>query len=385
MGLLDLFKQKVVPQNADATSTSNEEAIQNKSISQPLINNENASYIVRGKISEDKIHLGSYISNPGDREDCYLVFEDNIWYIQSEALWPVHRGASNGGQRKNALDSGYFVFNDILTIDDLLSHIYRGNLKPCRAQLQTHTDILSLLSKLIEEKTAPNYIINGLSLLWDYNRDHSGVVIHKCFSSDQDTIEIPEIIENYPVVALGHRSFVDNSCRKLILPSTIREINGISGCSNITEILIPEAAEKCCPFLNCVSLKNIFVSEKNKNFRSIDGVLYTYDLKTLVRCPQGRSGKIILPDVTTTLDSWSFSKCQHLTSVTFSNVLAKIGMYAFKNCKNISEFILPDSVAEISWGAFANIDRYRIICKEGSFAYNYLVKNFSNPYWRGNH
>lgn len=380
MGLLDLFKKKVVPQNADTTSTSNEEAIQNKSITQPLINNENASYIVRGKISEDKIHLGSYFFNPADREDCYLVFEDNIWYIQSEVQW-----YNIGGQTKDALDSGYFVCNDILTIDDLLSHIYSGSLKPCREQLQTHTDILSLLSKLIEEKTTPNYIINGLSLLWDYNRDHSGVVIHKCFSSNQDKIEIPEMIENYPVVALGGRSFVDNSCRKLILPSTIREIAGIFCCSNITEILIPEAAEKCDPFLGCVSLKNIFVSEKNKNFRSIDGVLYTYDLKTLVRCPQGRSGKIILPDVTTTLDDYSFSNCQHLTGVTFSNVLAKIGMNAFENCKNISEFILPDSVAEISWGAFANIDRYRIICKEGSFAYNYLEKNFSNPYWHGNY
>ena len=42
---------------------------------------EEPTYFVRGKLSDGKIHLGSYFLNPGDREDCYLIFEDNRWCI----------------------------------------------------------------------------------------------------------------------------------------------------------------------------------------------------------------------------------------------------------------------------------------------------------------
>lgn len=386
MRVFDIFKKKATVQPATNNSVKSEKMAmqaQDDRATELSAHSKEPKHIVRGKLSNNKIHLGSYILNPGDREDCYLIFEDERWYIQSEALWPVHRGASNGGQSKNALDTGYLIFNNIFTLEDLLLNIYRGNLKPCREQLQAHPEVLMLLDELVKAKTAPNYIADGISLLWDYDKQHDGIVIHKCFSMNIDVIEIPEIIENYPVVAFGHRAFVDIPCSKLILPSTINELNGISGCKNITEITIPDSTEKCCAFLGCVSLENIYVSDRNKNFCSIDGVLYTRDLKTIVRCPEGKTGTIIMSDETTNLDSWSFANCQHLTAISFSNVLAKIGMDAFKNCKNITELILPDSIDSISWGAFANIERNKIVCKEGSYAHDYLEKNFSNPYWHG--
>ena len=74
----------------------------------------------------------------------------------------------------------------------------------------------------------------------------------------------------------------------------------------------------------------IDISPKNKYYTSIDGIIYTADKKTLVRCPIGRTGKVIIPDGVTA-----------------------IGRDAFRFCK-ISEAVIPDSVTEVGAEAFAD-------------------------------
>ncbi len=341
------------------------------------------SYAVHGKLTDEKIHLGSYFLNPGDREECYLVFTEDMWHLQEDAVWPVHRGASNGGQSKNKLGANYFINNNIYTLDDLLSQIYRGNLAPCREIIQKHNDVLMLLEELVKKNSAPNYMFDDISLLIDFNDEHTGIIIHKCFSTEKDIINIPDFIENFPVVAFGNRAFEGMNCRELRLPNTLKDVNGICDCKHLREITIPASAEKCCPFLGCSSLENIFVSDKNKCFSSDAGVLYTHDKKTLIRCPEGKKGILKMSDKTTSTDSWACSGCKLLTDITISCTLAEIGMESFANCTNITAFYLPDSIVKISWGAFANINRKKIFCKEGCYAYEYLEKNFSNPCWHG--
>lgn len=74
----------------------------------------------------------------------------------------------------------------------------------------------------------------------------------------------------------------------------------------------------------------IDISPKNKYYASIDGIIYTADKKTLVRCPVGRTGRVVIPDGVTA-----------------------IGHDAFRFC-NISEAVIPDSVTEVGAAAFAN-------------------------------
>lgn len=73
----------------------------------------------------------------------------------------------------------------------------------------------------------------------------------------------------------------------------------------------------------------IDITPKNKYYASIDGIIYTADKKTLVRCPFGRTGKVVIPDGVTA-----------------------IGRDAFRFCK-ISEAVVPDSVTEVGAAAFA--------------------------------
>ena len=76
------------------------------------------------------------------------------------------------------------------------------------------------------------------------------------------------------------------------------------------------------------SIENIDINPKNKYYTSIDGIVYKADKKTLIRCPVGKSGKVVIPDGVTT-----------------------IGRHAFRSCK-ISEVVIPDSVTEIGISAF---------------------------------
>ena len=311
----------------------------------------------------------------GDFEKLDLECKNNEWYLNLEAHWLPN----GGGKITNKLDAGYFIH--IHKLDDLLDHIYSGSIAPCRELIQSHKDVLALLDELIQSKTKPNYNENGLSLVWDFNDQHDGIIIHECLSRDKETIEIPDTIENYPVVAFGHSAFTDMNCRALKLPGTLRRLNGIAGCRCITEITIPAMTEECCSFLGCDALENIFVAEGNPFFCSIDGVLYTCDQTTLVRCPAGKRGRLKVSDRTTSIDSWACADCVYLTDVVLPKGLLIIGMDAFRSCTGIRAIELPDCVVDIRWGAFAKMNRDQIICKKGTYAYDHLESTFSNPNW----
>ncbi len=90
-------------------------------------------------------------------------------------------------------------------------------------------------------------------------------------------------------------------------------------------------------FTNCPNLKEINVSEDNEVYTSIDGVLYSKDTKTLVRCPSGRSGDFVVPDHVTTIAKWAFSTCDQLESVTIPASVTEIKDFAFSECAGLTE------------------------------------------------
>lgn len=381
MGLFDFLKEKSkITFNESAKNSTHVSGENSKSMHQPECSDD-AGYFVRGYISENRIHLGSYYKNPGDREEIYLIFEENEYFLESEAWWPVHRGASNGGHTKNKFDTEYLILSNIYNLEDFFNSIYRGNLEPCCEKIKIHENILSFLNELIQTKTAPNYCTEGISLLWTLNEQSDGVIIHKCFSKEREILDIPTYINSIPVVEFGSRAFVGMECKKIIIPDTLKRLNGISGCKNIREINIPATVEECCPFSDCETLENIFVENGNETYVSVDGVLYNADKTKLLRCPQNKTGVLVIDDSALRVENWACCNCRALTQIVFPNNIKSIGMYAFKNCISVHSFCLPDGIENLSWGAFANIQRERIICTESSYSYKELEKNYSNENW----
>ena len=124
-------------------------------------------------------------------------------------------------------------------------------------------------------------------------------------------------------------------------------------CSGLTSVTIPDSVTSIdgSAFRFCSGLTSINVDENNTSYKSIDGILYSYDGKTLIQCPGGKTGSITIPNSVTSIGSQAFYGCSKLTSVTIGNSVTSIGSSAFYGCEGLKSVTIPDSVTTI--GAYA--------------------------------
>ena len=134
------------------------------------------------------------------------------------------------------------------------------------------------------------------------------------------------------------------------------------------------------------SIENIDINPKNKYYTSIDGIVYTADKKTLIRCPVGKSGKVAIPDGVTTIGRHAFRSCKisevvipdsvteigisaftesHIQDFTLGKGMTYIGKYMFSTCKNIKHIHIPSHIKEIMSSAFSACNAEDIVLDEG--------------------
>ena len=134
------------------------------------------------------------------------------------------------------------------------------------------------------------------------------------------------------------------------------------------------------------SIENIDINPKNKYYTSIDGIVYTADKKMLIRCPVGKSGKVVIPDGVTTIGRHAFRSCKisevvipdsvteigisaftesHIQDFTLGKGMTYIGKYMFSTCKNIKHIHIPSHIKEIMSSAFSACNAEDIVLDEG--------------------
>lgn len=82
-------------------------------------------------------------------------------------------------------------------------------------------------------------------------------------------------------------------------------------------------------------MKWIEVTEQNPYYKTIDGILYTKDGRTLLKCPTGRTGEVRIPEGVECVAEEAFME-SHISSVIFPDSMEELKENAFSDCKQLS-------------------------------------------------
>jgi len=193
------------------------------------------------------------------------------------------------------------------------------------------------------------------------NDDFTGIVL-SCFDPPagfNGDLQIPPTIEGKPVVKIESGTFCGcDKILKVTIPNTITKIedNTFDFCKNITEVNIPSTVTSIGEgvFNDCTSLTNINVDAANTKFKSVSGVLYSADGKTLFAYPKARAQDVNIPAGITTINGEAFQACKSLIHITIPAGVTSIGYRAFKDCEQLPSIDIPMGVSSIDEGAFCN-------------------------------
>ena len=160
---------------------------------------------------------------------------------------------------------------------------------------------------------------------------------------DSGAVVIPETIEGYEVEWIGDRYYYGAMF--------------FQDCAGITNIVIPGSVISIggSVFSGCTSLTEITVSPDNKNYSSVDGVLFNKDMTILVRYPEGAANSsYVVPNSVVEIYSNAFIGCNSIKSITLSKGLKKIYDGTFANLTNLESVIVQEGVQHIGNKAFEN-------------------------------
>lgn len=181
-----------------------------------------------------------------------------------------------------------------------------------------------------------------------------GIPSHTFFDcAALESVVFPESLK-----CIGYRAFGGcESLKSIKIPDGVQQIEkeAFRDCVSIETVVLPAGVSvlEYGIFANCTKLKEIRVSEGNSSFKSVDGVLFSADGKTLLQYPAGKPlAEYTIPDGVESIAEMAFEGCTELRSVAIPESVTEIPESAFRNCVNLGSVKLPASVTKIGKSAF---------------------------------
>lgn len=176
-----------------------------------------------------------------------------------------------------------------------------------------------------------------------------------------ESVELPSTLTE-----IGMGAFAGCNIKEITIPSKVTKIGygAFLDCEKLTDITIPASVETLGKgvFEECEGLKSITVEQGNKNYKSVDGVLYSADMKTLIKCPAASCGEsFIIPNTVETIDECAFDYCYALKSIDIPYGVKSLEHGAFEHCTSLSSVTLPSSLESIGGIVFLHCIRLKEI------------------------
>ena len=81
-------------------------------------------------------------------------------------------------------------------------------------------------------------------------------------------------------------------------------------------------------------------------YKTVDGILYSADMKTLIICPTGKTGTVVIPDGVTRIRKSAFS-CSKISKVIFPDSMISLQNEAFYGCEYLAEIDFGHGIEHI--------------------------------------
>ena len=162
----------------------------------------------------------------------------------------------------------------------------------------------SALKGTIWEKKELLKIKYSGGLTFELNDEEDGYIV-KEYKGKSQTVVIPKMCDDLPVVGIGDNAF--------------------SECSNLKSIVIPDNVMSICKlaFNGCSSLESVMLPD---SITSIGDAAFSWCLSLK---------SVTMPGSVTSIGDGAFLICQDLKSVTIPDSVASIGEYAFYKCSSL--------------------------------------------------
>ena len=121
-------------------------------------------------------------------------------------------------------------------------------------------------------------------------------------------------------------------------------------------------------FYGCTALSSIEVASSNANYCSIDGVLYSKNLETVVCCPPSKPVNNIFWDKVTNIASGAFAYSREIKNISFPTNITSIGNLSFAYCPNLTTVVMSDELTSIGGSAFKGCPALRDVTLPGNLS-----------------
>lgn len=170
------------------------------------------------------------------------------------------------------------------------------------------------------------------------------------YDGDSETVTIPAQINGKTVTSID--------------PTTAYGNGSIFRGTDVKKVIIPADFEGSInekTFWAAKTITEISVEEGNPNYSSYDGMLFSKDMTELLDCPEGKSGKVVIPNGVKSLKGIDgnnnlgpFEDCNNITDIEIPDSVEYINDRTFRACKSLKEVHIPVN-AEFCNGGYLGV------------------------------
>lgn len=168
---------------------------------------------------------------------------------------------------------------------------------------------------------------------------------------------------------------------EIVLPDNVVEIKegAFSQCASLKTITLPSKLKEFnSNIFTGTNIQHINVSTSNPDYSSIDGIVFSKDMKTLIMYPATLEAEsYTVPAGVTAIGDEAFRNNKYIKTVVLPTGLKKIGSAAFNGCSNLADVVFPNTLESIGSSAFGSCSNLGVLTFEKNGTASLVIEEYA--------